>query len=195
VIAPTRVLVLRHGESEWNALGRWQGLADPALSDKGRRQAAGAALQLGTFDGIWASSLTRAFETAAIIAELNGIGPVQIEPLLRETDVGPWQGLTTPQIETEWPGFLARGERPDGFEPYDIAGRRMLDGLGAVAAQHPVGSELLVVSHSGVIRSARQQTGGDDRRFPNLCGGWFDVHGDGRIIARGTVDLRSATRV
>lgn len=176
-------------------MGRWQGLADPTLSEKGRRQAAAAALQLGTFDGVWASSLARAHETAAIIAELHGIGPVQIEPLLRETDVGPWQGLTTPQIEAEWPGFLARGERPDGFEPYDDAGQRMLDGLAAVAASHPAGSEVLVVSHSGVIRSARQQVSGDGRRFGNLCGAWFDVHHDGRIVAGDTVDLRDSSRV
>jgi broad specificity phosphatase PhoE len=176
-------------------MGRWQGLADPALSERGRRQAAAAAQQLGTFDGVWASSLVRAHQTAAIIAEENGFGPVQIEPLLRETDVGPWQGLTTPQIEAEWPGFLARGERPDGFEAYDVAGQRMLDGLAAVAASHPAGSEVLVVSHSGVIRSARQQVNGDGRRFGNLCGAWFDVHHDGRIVAGDTVDLRDASRV
>ena len=91
----TRLLVARHGQSEWNALGRWQGHADVPLSDDGMRQAADAGLALGTFDAVWASDLQRALLTAQIIAEIIGIGPVMIDARLRETDVGPWQGLTS----------------------------------------------------------------------------------------------------
>ncbi|MCU1398681.1 MAG: fructose-2,6-bisphosphatase, partial [Acidimicrobiales bacterium] len=71
---PTRLLVARHGQSEWNAAGRWQGQADVALSDEGMRQAAGAGLALGMFDAVWSSDLERASLTAAIIAEVIGIG-------------------------------------------------------------------------------------------------------------------------
>jgi len=57
MIAETRALLTRHGQSEWNALGRWQGQADPPLTDLGRRQAHEAARSLGAVDGIWASDL------------------------------------------------------------------------------------------------------------------------------------------
>ena len=74
----TSVLAIRHGESEWNAVGRWQGQADPPLTDAGMLQAVAAAQVLGTFDGVYASSLQRAADTAAIIAEAIGVGPVQL---------------------------------------------------------------------------------------------------------------------
>jgi len=82
--APTRLLALRHGESEWNALGRWQGQADPPLTETGLLQAVAAGEQLGTFDAVWASTLQRAAHTAAIIAEAIGVGPVQLHPGLME---------------------------------------------------------------------------------------------------------------
>ncbi|MBK5332301.1 MAG: histidine phosphatase family protein, partial [Ilumatobacteraceae bacterium] len=61
----TDLLVVRHGQSEWNAIGRWQGHADPALSELGKRQAAVAAGSIGAVDGIISSDLLRASETAA----------------------------------------------------------------------------------------------------------------------------------
>ena len=70
------MLLVRHGQSEWNALGRWQGRADPSLTDVGRRQAKKATGHLSGFDAVVASPLCRAFETATILAETLGIGPV-----------------------------------------------------------------------------------------------------------------------
>ena len=109
---PTSLLVIRHGQSEWNAVGRWQGRADVALDEAGRLQAAEAALALGTFDAIWSSDLQRAHLTASIIGEILGIGPVLVDPRLAETDVGPWQGLTQREVEEGWPGYLAARRRP-----------------------------------------------------------------------------------
>ena len=102
----TRVLLIRHGQSEWNADGRWQGQADPPLTDLGRHQAMHAARNLGTVDAIVASDLQRASETALIIAEALGVGPVVLEPGLRERDAGEWSGLTRAEIERDWPGYL-----------------------------------------------------------------------------------------
>ena len=102
----TRVLLIRHGQSEWNADGRWQGQADPPLTDLGRHQALHAARNLGTVDAIVASDLQRASETALIIAEALGVGPVVLEPGLRERDAGEWSGLTRAEIERDWPGYL-----------------------------------------------------------------------------------------
>ncbi|MEY2406219.1 MAG: glucosyl-3-phosphoglycerate phosphatase, partial [Acidimicrobiaceae bacterium] len=85
---PVRILLVRHGQSEWNALGRWQGQADPPLSDLGRLQAHAAAHALGAVGAVFASDLVRAAETAAIIAAELGVGPVVIDADLRERDAG-----------------------------------------------------------------------------------------------------------
>lgn len=178
---PTRLLVLRHGESEWNASGRWQGQADVALTEEGRRQAATAALRLGTFDAVVASDLQRAALTAAIIAEIIGVGPVILDSRLREADVGPWEGLTHPEVEEGWPGFLAHHHRPEGFEPYEAVAARATAALREVAAGHP-GGEILVVTHGGLIRALRRELAADDVRVPNLAGSWFVVR-EGRLAA------------
>jgi broad specificity phosphatase PhoE len=189
----TRLLVIRHGQSEWNASGRWQGRADVELDDAGRRQAAEAALALGTFDGVWASNLQRANLTAMIIAEIIGIGPVQMDARLAETDVGPWEGLTQREVEAGWPGYLAARRRPDGFEPYDDAAERMLAAIRDIAAQH-AGGEVLVVSHGGVIRAARRALDAPDVHLPNLSGGWFTVDHDHRVHAGDVVALIDHSR-
>ena len=186
----TRLLVARHGQSEWNAIGRWQGQADVPLSDEGMRQAAGAGLLLGTFGAVWSSDLERASLTAAIIAEIIGIGPVLIDPRLRETNVGPWEGLTHDEVETSWPGFLEEHRRPDGFEPYDDAARRMIAAFVDIAAQSP-GEEVLVISHGGVIRAVRRLLGATDARMSNLSASWFDVRGMA-VTAGDVVDLADA---
>src|SRR5438270_7968282 len=102
----SRVLLVRHGQSEWNALGRWQGQADPPLSDLGRDQARAAARALGAVDAVFASDLQRATETAHIIAGALGIGPVLIDERLRERDAGEWSGLTRDEIHERYPGYL-----------------------------------------------------------------------------------------
>lgn len=191
--ATTRLLVVRHGQSEWNAAGRWQGRADVALDEAGRRQAAEAALTLGTFDGIWASDLQRAQLTAMIIGEIIGIGPILVDARLAETDVGPWQGLTQGEVEAGWPGFLAERRRPEGFEPYDDAATRMIAALRHIAAQHRSG-EVLVVSHGGVIRAARRLLDAPDARLPNLAGSWFEVDADDRVRVGEVVALIDHTR-
>jgi broad specificity phosphatase PhoE len=173
-VAATQILMLRHGQSEWNAVGRWQGHADAPLSDVGRRQAAAAAMRLGTFDAVWASDLQRASHTGGMIAEYLGIGPVCTDADLREVDVGPWEGLTTDEVEAGWPGFLADHRRPDGFEPYDQAAQRVARWMHRVAAEHP-GGQVLAVSHGGVIRGLRRVLGADEQRIGNLCGAWFAV--------------------
>ncbi|MBI5090294.1 MAG: histidine phosphatase family protein [Actinobacteria bacterium] len=188
----TNLLVIRHGQSEWNAVGRWQGRADVALDEAGRLQAAEAALVLGTFDAVWSSDLQRAHLTASIIAEILGIGPVLVDARLAETDVGPWEGLTQREVEEGWPGFLAARRRPEGFEAYDDAAQRMLAALVDIAAHHP-GGEVLVVSHGGVIRAARRLLQAPDVRLANLAGSWFAVEAD-RVVPGDQVALIEHTR-
>ncbi len=184
----TRVLALRHGESEWNAVGRWQGQADPPLTDAGMLQAVSAAEVLGTFDAVWASTLQRAAYTAAIIAEALGIGPVQVDPGLMENAFGPWQGLTIHEIEAGWPNYLAEHRRPEGAELAEEVTERALSALRRIAAANR-GGEVLVVTHAGLLRTLRRALGADDVRFTNLGGCWFDVHDDGRVTPGDVVHL------
>ncbi|WP_421121472.1 histidine phosphatase family protein [Aquihabitans daechungensis] len=76
----TRLLLVRHGESIWNADGRWQGQADPPLSDRGRDQAVAAAASIGTVDALVTSDLERAVDTGAIIGRILGIDPILVKP-------------------------------------------------------------------------------------------------------------------
>jgi len=187
----TRLLVVRHGESEWNAVGRWQGRADPPLTMEGRRQAAAAARSLGSFDAVVSSPLQRAAETATIIAEHLGIGPVLTEPDLMERDAGEWQGLTRGQIEMDWPGYLEHGKRPPGYEPDAAMLDRVLGALGRVAERAggpDGGGDALVVAHGGVVYTLEEACGEGWRRIPNLGARWFQL-ADGHLTAGPRVEL------
>ena len=183
----TRLLVVRHGQSEWNATGRWQGRADPALTDEGRRQSKVAGGALGTFDAVVASPLLRAAETATIIAERLGIGPVLTDPDLVERDAGEWQGLTRSQIQEGWPGFLDDGRRPPGYEPGDAMLTRALSVLERISERMGDG-DVLVVSHGGVVYALEEACGEPWRRIPNLGARWFELSG-GDLSAGPRVDL------
>jgi probable phosphoglycerate mutase len=172
----TRLLIVRHAQSEWNADGRWQGWADPPLSDLGRRQSEAAAAALGRTDAVVASDLGRAVETATILARALGLGPVEVEPALRERDIGDFTGLTRPEIEVRWPGMVGSFIRtsPPGGETSDQVVRRALPALERLAGSHP-GQEVLVVSHGGVIRNVEHHLGGEAHPLPNLGGVRLDV--------------------
>jgi len=166
----TRILLVRHGQSTWNAAGRWQGRADPPLSDLGLRQAdaAAAALPLGAVTDVWTSPLVRAHATAARIAERVG-APVRLDERLAERDAGEWTGLTRDEIEAAWPGYLAERYRPPAFEADDELESRALEVLHEVAA-HAVGATVVAVSHGGLIRSVERALGADSPPIPNLGG-------------------------
>lgn len=170
-----RLLIIRHGQSEWNAIGRWQGQEDPPLTDLGRHQARAAADAVGTVDLIVASDLERARVTAEIIAEAIGVGPVMVDEDLRERHAGEWQGLTRPEIHERFPGWLDDGRRPEGWESDDSVAERAFRSLRRWA---DTGAEALVVSHGGVIRTIESSFDAGGRRVPNL-GGRVVVAGDG----------------
>jgi broad specificity phosphatase PhoE len=176
----TRILLVRHGESEWNSSGRWQGWAESPLSELGMRQAVAAAEAVGAVDAIVASDLERARETARIISELTGIGPVMTEPGLRERDVGEWSGLTRDEIEARWPGSIEawRGgdmPAPPGGETNDVIMERYEAALRRIGAQWP-GAEVLAVSHGGVMRLLEREHGAEQPpTFANLGGLVVDV--------------------
>ncbi|MCU1617498.1 MAG: hypothetical protein JWO98_5038, partial [Frankiales bacterium] len=98
-----RLLIWRHGRTEWNATGRFQGQLDPPLDDEGRAQASRIAPQLlaaalGPASTVVVSSdLTRAAETATALTEILGV-PVRLDPRLREQGLGCWEGMTRDEV-------------------------------------------------------------------------------------------------
>jgi broad specificity phosphatase PhoE len=176
------VLCVRHGLSTWNLVRRWQGTADPPLSDEGRAGAAELAAALATTIGhgprvrIWSSNLRRAHETATIIAARLETAPVTVEPRLVEADVGEWQGLTAAEIEEGWPGYLEAGRRPPRFEAERDVLARVLPALEDIAATaSAAGAVAVVVAHAGVLRAVRRHSGAGDEHLANLGGLWFAV--------------------
>lgn len=153
----TRLIVWRHGRSEWNATGRFQGQADADLDDTGRAQAAAAAAVLAAVrpDLIVASDLARARDTAGALAEVTGL-PVETDDRLRERHYGRWQGLTRAEIEERYPedfaSWLAGAPvTAGGIEPWEDVGKRVRMALEEVAARVPDGT-VVVASHGGAAR-------------------------------------------
>ena len=185
--SPTRILLIRHGQSEWNAVGRWQGQEDPPLTSLGRVQARRASGSIGGIDAVWASTLQRAFETGLILSEELGIGPVVGEPALMERDAGQWQGLTRAEVEVHSPGFLDGGRRPPGWESDEDLLARALPALGGVVEAHP-GGEIAVVTHGGLIYAVEQFLGAPFERMGNLGSRWIEWR-DGRLHLGDRLDL------
>jgi broad specificity phosphatase PhoE len=155
----TTLLLVRHGETDWNRTGRWQGQADPPLNEHGREQARVLAEELAGEEiaAVYASDLSRARETAEIIAARHGL-VVTVDERLREVDVGGWSGLTTTELEQRYREGIARwrnsdpGHSFDGGETYAAMGTRVLVAVQELAARHP-DRQVLVVLHGGPIRS------------------------------------------
>jgi broad specificity phosphatase PhoE len=125
-----RLVLWRHGETDYNATGRWQGHLDSALTETGWNQARFAVPVLTKFapELVVASDLRRATNTATVFTDAVGI-PLRIDERLRETHLGKWQGLTNSEVEAEWPGMidLWRSDPtiapPDGETRIEVAAR------------------------------------------------------------------------
>jgi broad specificity phosphatase PhoE len=151
----TTLLLVRHGETDWNREGRWQGLSDTHLNDQGREQARSLALQADGVDVIYSSDLARASETAEIVAEDLGLD-VRLDERLRERGFGEWEGLNSDEIEerfAEAHGRWKAGEGPgaENAEPFAAFAGRIHDFVDEILERHP-GETVLVVSHGGSIR-------------------------------------------
>lgn len=153
----------RHGETEWNRIGRWQGATDIPLSDVGRAQARLLADRLRDkwIARVHASQLSRALETAQIIAAHLGVAAPTSDPRLRERGYGAFEGLTREECAERFPGaweqYLAdRRAVPPGAEPQAEVTERITAAMTEIATLTGGGFEseaILVVSHGGAIRS------------------------------------------
>ena len=179
--------MVRHGQSEWNALGRWQGQADPPLTELGRNQARNAVKSLQGFDLVISSDLQRSRQTAEIIRVGLGVDRVHVEAELRERHAGSWTGLTRSEIEHGWPGFLEDGRRPPGYEGDESLRTRALAGIER-ATETAAGRQAVVISHAGVVYALEAIAGLGFERIPNLAGRWFAIDA-GRLTAHDRVTL------
>jgi broad specificity phosphatase PhoE len=155
---PTTLVLVRHGETDWNRENRFQGHADIPLNEAGRAQARALVRELAaeSFHAVYSSPLLRAYETAAILAESLELHVERADDLM-EVDVGSWSGLTRVEVEARFPqGFrrwLDYGHGWDDGETYDELGTRVVFGLQRIATAHPE-TTILAVTHGGPIRSA-----------------------------------------
>jgi broad specificity phosphatase PhoE len=184
-----RILLVRHGESVWNAEGRWQGAANPPLSDTGRAQgrAVAAAVAGEGFDSVVSSDLDRARETAQIVADILGLAAPRVDAGWRERDVGEISGHTRAEIEQKWPGLLERWRRGELDSMPGGEGEitpRVVAALERVAYEHD-GACTLVVTHGGVIGAVDNWLGNPYLRVGNVQGRWLSVRDDGEIEMAG----------
>jgi broad specificity phosphatase PhoE len=149
----------RHGETAWNALGRWQGQTDVDLNDTGRAQARvlGEAVRGRGIVRVWSSDLARARETAEIVGAVLGLGSVTVDPGLRERGFGCFEGLTREECEAQHPELWSRyrsnlREVPPGGEPHGDVVPRMHAAMKRAAADLGEGEAALLVSHGAAIR-------------------------------------------
>jgi broad specificity phosphatase PhoE len=175
-----RLLLVRHGQSTWNAIGRWQGHADPPLSELGARQAGAAAEAVADLAvvAVVTSDLQRAHRTAELVQPPEI--PITVEPALRERDAGAWTGLTRDEIEKQFPGDLAARRSGPGFEGDEALLARVLPVLGALVAGTDA-DVVLVVTHGGVIRALERHLGAPSVPVPNLGGRWLLDDGTGGL--------------
>jgi probable phosphoglycerate mutase len=186
-----RLLMLRHGQSAWNAEGRWQGWIDVALTPLGeaQAQARGAALAAGGIGDavVYTSDLQRARRTAELIA-VSLDAAVIVEPRLRERFGGEWQGHTAAEIDERWPGMREQWRRrelhaPPGAESDDTVLTRFDEALPELVATAPAAHTIVLVTHGGVLRLVADRAGVTARGIvENVGGQWFEWR-DGTLVA------------
>ena len=153
----SRLIIWRHGQTEWNVTDRIQGHADVGLDDLGRAQAAAAARQIaaGHPDVIVSSDLRRAADTAGALAAVTGL-TVRLDPRLREQYFGDWQGLTNAEVRSAYPDQWARWRRGQAPETAGIEeiGALRERALAAMTDAANLGGTVVVVTHGGTAKQA-----------------------------------------
>lgn len=155
-----RLILLRHGQTDWNRIGRVQGQTDSQLNELGHAQAREVAPALAAYQPgvVWASDLSRAADTAAPVAAACGLTP-RLDPRLREWGFGEREGLTHDEFRAADPEAyarfrLGRYDQVPGAEPTADVHARMLAALAEVVAETPDGGTAVVVSHGAAIKLA-----------------------------------------
>ena len=204
-VSPTRLCIVRHGETDWNAQRRIQGQIDIPLNATGRQQAEATAKGLLglPFAAIYSSDLQRAHDTAAAAAALLQL-PVRPEPGLRERHYGEFQGLTQDEIKAraDYERYINRDTRFAFGNGESLAGfaeriKRTVNDL----AQRHAGESLLIFAHGGVldviyrIATHRPLETARDFPIPNAALNWVEVgNPDWQLIEWGVQDHLAGSR-
>jgi len=154
------LLIVRHGETEWNAAGRIQGHTDIGLSDRGAEQARSLGQRLSglSIDAAYTSDLKRTSETARLALGDRSIA-LNETPMLREYHKGEFEGMTMTEIKAqfpdEYPKYLEKDldYSPKGGESTRVVSARMAEIIGEIKSNH-LDETVLVVSHGGALRAA-----------------------------------------
>src|SRR3989442_13313239 len=160
---PTRIYLIRHGESTWNAQRRWQGVADSPLSDAGRAEAIllADALHAVPLQAVYCSPLRRAVDTAAVVAAVHRLDVIPVADL-REIAFGVWESLLATEVEQRFGALLKEWwDRPDqvqipGAEPLEAARAPVAAAIHEIVARHEDG-QVAVVAH-GCVDELRRMT-------------------------------------
>ena len=162
------LILVRHGQTEWNVQRRYQGQSNVPLSPLGRRQADCIAERLANqkIDAVYASDLERAWETARLIAERHGL-TVSPEPRLRELKFGVLEGLTFDEAQIQYPEMIAAwledfNQPPQGAETIDVFNARIISLLDDLKQKHDE-QILLLVGHGGSLSEILRVTLGLSR--------------------------------
>ncbi|MCI6612262.1 histidine phosphatase family protein [Mitsuokella jalaludinii] len=155
----TKIIFVRHGQTEWNVLGRYQGQTDIALSPLGIEQAEklAAHFPVDKVEAVYSSDLVRAMTTARCVADLFGL-TVEPRPELRELNFGDWEGLTYDEIVAKWPDALNNFfQHPDVLEiphgeSFPKLRERALDAVEKIVACHP-NQTVAVFAHGAILRT------------------------------------------
>lgn len=159
----TKLLLIRHGQTDWNLEGKYTGQADVPLNETGRAQAYEAAefLKQVPIDAIVSSDLMRALETAAIVAGSSGCDVhIQTDPRLREIHQGVWQGMHFNEIKRRYGAeFSARKANPldvapPGGETVGEVRERVIDAIRSICKQYPDGV-VVIVAHGLALAIVR----------------------------------------
>lgn len=176
-----RLVLLRHGQTAWNAELRLQGHRDIPLDSTGLQQAAAAAPSVAAMrpDVLVVSDLGRARSTAEPVLALTGLSPV-VDARLRETSMGDWEGLTRDEIDAGWPGewdrwrsAIADVAPPGGENRSDVAARAA-EVVDELDAGHD--GTALLVTHGGLILGLTARLVGLPREHWELLGGVSNCH-------------------
>lgn len=154
----TRLYLIRHGETEWNKGGRYQGWTDIELSEEGRRQAdlLGKRFEYLQLDAIYVSPLKRAIATAEAVAKVKGLDLI-VDEAFKEINFGEWEGFTVPEL-TEMHGEPYINFFKDPFNhsmpgegSFQNVAERVMEGYGRLIEKHR-GERIAIVSHGGLLR-------------------------------------------
>lgn len=186
-----KILLLRHGETEWNLTDRMQGLSDTRLTAAGVAQAVEAVKAMPRFGQIWSGPLKRAFATAETVATAHGV-EFLVDERLTERSWGEWEGLLPDEVDLRWPGWRAAGRKPAGYEHDDSVIRRFRAWLAEVSE---VPGPVLVVTHGGFMAAIVRTLGGAGSGFKNLEGVWISAVSATLVLLRHEEFIPDARRL